>query len=46
MTKHGQIFMIDRCDCKPIADVEEKVVQQDAIEGGPIALAQPIRSGC
>ncbi|MDH4988382.1 membrane-bound PQQ-dependent dehydrogenase, glucose/quinate/shikimate family [Aminobacter anthyllidis] len=45
LTKRGQIFMLDRRDGKPIADVEEKAVPQGAMEGDFTAPTQPYSVG-
>lgn len=45
LTKRGQIFMLDRRDGKPIAEVEEKAVPQGAMEGDFTAPTQPYSVG-
>lgn len=45
LTKRGQIFMLDRRDGKPIAEVEERAVPQGAMEGDWTAPTQPYSVG-
>jgi len=45
VTKRGQIFMLDRRDGKPIAEVEEKPVPQGAMEGDWTSATQPYSTG-
>lgn len=45
LTKRGQIFMLDRRDGKPIAEVEERPVPQGAMEGDWTAPTQPYSVG-
>jgi quinate dehydrogenase (quinone) len=45
ITKRGQIFMLDRRDGKPIAEVQEKPVPQGAQEGDWTAKTQPYSVG-
>ncbi|CAN5294031.1 glucose/quinate/shikimate family membrane-bound PQQ-dependent dehydrogenase [soil metagenome] len=44
-TKRGQIFMLDRRDGKPIAEVQEKPVPQGAAEGDFLSPTQPYSVG-
>jgi len=45
LTKRGQIFMLDRRDGKPIAQVEERPVPQGAQEGERLSPTQPYSTG-
>ncbi len=45
ITKRGQIFMLDRRDGKPIAEVEERPVPQGGAEGDWTAKTQPYSIG-
>ena len=45
VTKRGQIFMLDRRDGKPIAEVQEKPVPQGGQEGDWLAKTQPYSVG-
>jgi quinate dehydrogenase (quinone) len=45
ITKRGQIFMLDRRDGKPIAQVEEKPVPQDVQAGDTVSPTQPYSVG-
>ncbi|MDR1076055.1 MAG: membrane-bound PQQ-dependent dehydrogenase, glucose/quinate/shikimate family [Xanthomonadaceae bacterium] len=45
LTKRGQIFMLDRRDGTPIAQVEEKPVPTDVAEGDRISPTQPYSVG-
>jgi quinate dehydrogenase (quinone) len=44
-TKRGEIFLLDRRDGKPVADVQEKPVPQGAVAGDYTAPTQPISVG-
>ncbi|MDM0073393.1 membrane-bound PQQ-dependent dehydrogenase, glucose/quinate/shikimate family [Variovorax sp. J2P1-59] len=44
-TKRGQIFMLDRRDGTPIAEVQEKPVPQGAAEGDHLSPTQPYSVG-
>ena len=45
ITKRGQIFMLDRRDGTPIAEVQEKPVPQDAADGDFLSPTQPYSVG-
>lgn len=45
ITKRGQIFMLDRRTGEPIAEVEQKPVPQDVMEGESVAPTQPYSVG-
>ncbi|RMX05743.1 membrane-bound PQQ-dependent dehydrogenase, glucose/quinate/shikimate family [Corticibacter populi] len=45
LTKRGQIFLLDRRDGKPLAEVVEKPVPQDVAEGDWVAKTQPYSTG-
>jgi quinoprotein glucose dehydrogenase len=44
-TKHGQLFLLDRRDGKPIAEVAEKPVPQNGLEGERLSPTQPFSVG-
>ncbi|ATN37141.1 membrane-bound PQQ-dependent dehydrogenase, glucose/quinate/shikimate family (plasmid) [Rhizobium sp. ACO-34A] len=44
-TKRGQIFMLDRRDGKPLANVEEKPVPQEVAAGDYVSPTQPYSTG-
>jgi quinate dehydrogenase (quinone) len=44
-TKRGEIFLLDRRDGKPVAEVQEKPVPQGAVEGDYTAPTQPFSVG-
>lgn len=45
LTKRGQIFLLDRRDGTPLAEVEERPVPQGAAEGDWVAPTQPYSTG-
>lgn len=44
-TKQGQLFLLDRRDGHPLAEVQEKSVKQDGLPGERLAPTQPISVG-
>lgn len=44
-TKHGQLFLLDRRDGHPLAQVQEKPVPQDGLPGDKLSPTQPYSIG-